>query len=79
MTDSMIKISLGGEVEVDFAPTGLVWRIDCPAEGLLESGGTPPPQTNGDKAKEKITQVTGHCCVLVIEDEPPIAMDIADI
>ncbi len=77
VTDSMIKMSLGGNVHVDFAPTGLIWRIDCPAEGLLEGSAPPAPQSNGDALRENPAHATGRCRVLVVEDEPLIAMDIA--
>ena len=76
VTDSMIKMSLGGDVKVDFAPTGLVWHINCPAEGLLDGSAPPAPQSNGDAVKENPVQATVRR-VLVVEDEPLIAMDIA--
>lgn len=34
--DSMVKQSLGGDVELDFAPAGLAWRVTCPATNVLE-------------------------------------------
>ena len=76
VTDSMLKMSLGGNVKVDFAPPGLVWHFDCPAEGFLEGSMPPAPQSNSNAAKENPAQVTGRR-VLVVEDEPLIAMDIA--
>ncbi|WP_426028026.1 CheR family methyltransferase [Brevundimonas sp. TWP2-3-4b2] len=33
----MTNRSLGCEAEIDFAPTGLVWRIDCPAQKVIEN------------------------------------------
>ncbi len=33
---SMTNMSLSCEAETDFAPTGLVWRIDCPAKKVIE-------------------------------------------
>jgi two-component sensor histidine kinase len=38
--DSMAKATVGGEVELDYAPSGLVWRLACPAANGLESWGT---------------------------------------
>jgi PAS domain S-box-containing protein len=35
---SMAKLSVGGDVEFDYAPTGVVWRLSCPAANVLESG-----------------------------------------
>jgi two-component sensor histidine kinase len=34
--DSLVKQSLGGEVQLDFAPEGLTWRVTCPAANVLE-------------------------------------------
>jgi PAS domain S-box-containing protein len=35
--DTLVKQSLGGEVQLDFAPAGLAWRVACPATNVLES------------------------------------------
>jgi two-component sensor histidine kinase len=35
--ETMLKMSLGCEVALDFTLTGLVWRISCPAAGLIAS------------------------------------------
>ena len=34
--DSMAKLSVGGEVELNYAPSGLNWRLTCPAAKALE-------------------------------------------
>jgi two-component sensor histidine kinase len=34
--DSMAKRTLGGEVELHYAPSGLAWRVTCPAAHALE-------------------------------------------
>jgi PAS domain S-box-containing protein len=39
--DSMAKRSVGGEVEVDYTPSGLTWRLICPAANALERSGSP--------------------------------------
>ena len=36
VVDSMIKQSVGGEVELNCAPSGLIWRLTCPAANALE-------------------------------------------
>jgi len=33
---SMAKLSVGGELELDYAPSGLEWRLTCPAANALE-------------------------------------------
>ena len=36
--DSMARMTLGGEVQLDYAPAGLAWRVTCPATNALELG-----------------------------------------
>jgi two-component sensor histidine kinase len=36
VVESMAKQSLDGEVELDYAPSGLMWRLTCPATNALE-------------------------------------------
>jgi PAS domain S-box-containing protein len=36
---SMAEATVGGEVQLDYAPSGLEWRLTCPAANVLESGG----------------------------------------
>jgi two-component sensor histidine kinase len=33
---SMAKATIGGEVQLDYAPSGVVWRLTCPAANGLE-------------------------------------------
>ena len=74
--DGMLRMSLGCDAEVDFAPTGLVWRIGCPADGLIESDVAPLPRPNGSAPTQKPALVYGRR-ILVVEDEPLIAMDFS--
>ena len=32
------KASVGGEVELDYASTGVTWRLKCPASKALSAG-----------------------------------------
>jgi two-component sensor histidine kinase len=34
--ESMAKFAVGGEVQLDYAPSGLQWRLTCPAANALE-------------------------------------------
>jgi len=34
----IVRASLGGAGSLDFSPGGLTWRLDCPAENVVESG-----------------------------------------
>ncbi|HKD26933.1 MAG TPA: PAS domain S-box protein [Xanthobacteraceae bacterium] len=36
VVDSMVKQTLGGEVQLDYLPSGVVWRQTCPAANALE-------------------------------------------
>jgi two-component sensor histidine kinase len=37
VVDAMAKRTVGGEVEADFAPSGLKWHLTCPAANALEA------------------------------------------
>ena len=76
MMDSMLRTSLGCDVEVDFAPTGLVWHIGCPAANLVERVVPLSPRSNGTATGQKTESVSGRR-ILVVEDEPLIAMDFS--
>jgi two-component sensor histidine kinase len=34
--DTMAKLRVGGNVELDYAPSGLTWRLTCPAANAVE-------------------------------------------
>ena len=36
VVDSRAKLSVGGEVELNYAPSGLMWRLTCPAANAME-------------------------------------------
>ena len=36
---SMATAAVEGEVQLDYAPLGLVWRLSCPAANELEAAG----------------------------------------
>ena len=74
--DGMLKMSLGCDAEVDFAPTGLVWRIGCPAAGLIESDVGLLPRSNGIAPSQEPAPVAGRR-ILIVEDESLIAMDFS--
>jgi two-component sensor histidine kinase len=38
------KRSLDAEITLDYAPTGVVWRLGCPASRVREGGAAPPPK-----------------------------------
>jgi two-component sensor histidine kinase len=36
--EQMTERSIGGAVDLDYAPSGLTWRLTCPAANALEPG-----------------------------------------
>jgi hypothetical protein len=36
VVDAMAKLSVGGEVQLDYDPSGLKWRLMCPAANAAE-------------------------------------------
>jgi PAS domain S-box-containing protein len=40
------KMLLGADVTLEYAPAGVVWRLECPADRLLESEDRKPPETD---------------------------------
>lgn len=44
---SMMRLALGCDADIDFAPTGLTWHIDCPADRVLDPAFGVPPPSNG--------------------------------
>jgi PAS domain S-box-containing protein len=40
VVDAMVKRTVDGQVKLDYAPSGLMWRLSCPAANALD-GGTP--------------------------------------
>ncbi len=73
----MTKMSLDCEADIDFAPSGLVWRIDCPAAGLIKGSAVSAPKPNGAALTAQPAPTSGRGRVLVVEDEPMIALDTA--
>ena len=68
--DDMLRMSIGCDAEIDFAPTGFVWRIGCPVAGLIESDVGPLPRPNGTVPSQKPALVSGRR-ILVVEGNPP--------
>jgi two-component sensor histidine kinase len=41
VVESMATLSVGGEVQLDYVPSGLEWRLTCPTANALERAGHP--------------------------------------
>ncbi len=69
-----VEMNINGSVTVDYAPAGFSWKLTCPAGSLLEGG---PEQTREPPfAVESQRSHVGRR-VLIVEDEPIIASDMA--
>jgi two-component sensor histidine kinase/CheY-like chemotaxis protein len=54
---AMAESNLDGEVDVDFAPAGLRWRVVCPASKVLDNS-LAPPSRNG--RRRPAADISGH-------------------
>jgi two-component sensor histidine kinase len=41
VVDAMVKRTVDGQVKLDYAPSGLMWRLSCPAANALDGGRLP--------------------------------------
>jgi PAS domain S-box-containing protein len=71
--EQVVKASLRGTAELEFASNGVVWTLDCDAESVLVGA---PPTLDLPAAGSETT--FGRPRVLVVEDEALIAIDIAE-
>jgi PAS domain S-box-containing protein len=60
VVERMAESSLGGTVDLDYAPSGLTWHLTCPAESTLEAwereqnSGEGENRTDGRQAKSEV-------------------------
>ena len=77
LTD-MPEASLGAKVYIDFARAGFSWRLRCPAHEVLEEGQSLAASASARQAGG-VPQAGAAPRVLVVEDEPEVAHEIARI
>ncbi len=65
----IVEISLHAQVELDFPVTGLSWRLECPAEVVVAS----------ERPVGTAALTSSNPCVLVVEDEALVALEIAHV
>ncbi len=53
--EAMAERSVDGTVELDYAPSGLTWRLTCPAANALEPGGLSKFSEDGETRTEAAT------------------------
>jgi len=78
VTSSMVKWSVGGEVSINYAPTGLMWRLICPVENIVAHRLHEALVDIATRAASKERLRAGRR-VLIVEDEPLIASEIESI
>jgi len=71
----MTEMSLDAQVQFDFAPSGVIWRLECPVKNIIE-GSSPAP---APARAVLIAPQSGRRCVLVVEDEALVALEIQQI
>jgi CheY-like chemotaxis protein len=76
LISDLARVGLDADVTLDYAATGLVWGLRCKAGNIIEGSGTNPdePPEAPVAALENATQRT----ILVVEDEPLLALEIVD-
>jgi CheY-like chemotaxis protein len=75
VTSSMVEWSVGGEVSIDYASAGLIWRLTCPIDNIVAHRLRETPLDI--KASEE--RLSAGRRVLVVEDEPLIASQLGSI
>jgi PAS domain S-box-containing protein len=78
LTTGMAEASVGGTVTVDYAPDGFAWRLACPAANVMDARAHAPRLGAPAAAlPEDQEGARGRLRVLVVEDEPLIAGEMA--
>ena len=71
----LTETSLNGTVKLDYASSGLLWRLTCPAKELVNGR---RPQAISRPVPASSPSRTGHR-ILVVEDEPLVALEVAHV
>lgn len=76
----MVRGGLGAEVDVQFAPAGVTWRMSCDASRIIAVGEAPRglPQSASPAASVEPPASESRGRILVVEDEPLVSMELAD-
>jgi PAS domain S-box-containing protein len=74
----MVEMRLDAKVDLQFPSAGLSWQLQCPAEQILERGHLAPIQARTKPVGRKPGAST-RPCVLVVEDEAIVALEIASV
>jgi len=73
--DTLAKMSLAADVELNYAASGLVWRLTCAADKVLELG---TPRIQHKRGGDDISRsILVRPRILVVEDEALAALELA--
>jgi CheY-like chemotaxis protein len=75
VTGDMAQMNLQANVRLDYAPSGIVWELECPAGNCIDSGGD--QRLNGARATQPPTSRAARSRILVVEDEALVALAMA--
>jgi hypothetical protein len=75
----MAEMSLNAKVDLGFAVAGLTWRLQCRATEVLEGGAAAPEVEPANAAAPSEHPLAERSRILVVEDEPLVAIEIAHI
>jgi len=74
----IVRAGLRGEVSLDYRPAGVEWRLTAPAAEVIDaSAALPPPSPPSPAGKPEAVRPGQR--ILVVEDEPLIAMELTAI
>ena len=73
VSGAMLEAGLGGTVEADYASDGLNWRLSCPLETVQRPADLAKDRPPADEPPE-----SRRSGVLVLEDDPLLAMSLAE-
>ncbi len=74
----LAEMNLDATVELDFALKGLIWRLQCPSDKVLEGRGLAASVKNTKPVKVCVRS-NMRPRILVVEDEALVALEIAQI
>lgn len=74
VTSTMVELSLGGDVTIDYAPSGLRWRLRCDLSNVIENMPVAASKQVQSQSLAPAPELPRR--VLVVEDEPMIAYEI---
>jgi PAS domain S-box-containing protein len=77
VTGEMIRMNLQADVQLDYAPSGVVWELDSPREHCVESGGEVVHCVEEAGSAKAAANGEARRRILVVEDEALIGLAVA--